>query len=497
MPGPESRPEQKITKRTQQTTLSPPHGRNDYNVRMRFVAALLLCTPFSLFAIDDPVRISNGSLSGTLGRSLEVRVYKGIPYASPPVGSLRWKTPKSAATWEGVRKADAFSPACMQTPYPSSSIYHSEPEPVSEDCLYLNLWTAAKSPRERRPVMVWIHGGALTRGSGFVGVYDGESLAKKGVVVVTINYRLGIFGFLAHPELTRESDHNASGNYGLLDQITALEWVQKNIAAFGGDPKRVTIFGESAGSWSVNYLMATPLANGLFQRAIGESGAAFESVKTLAETEATGVKFAKSMGADTIAALRAKPAEEILKSSAFASFPPNVDGWMLPHDVYTIFAAGKQNDVPILIGSNADEAKSLTMWPSSGSRPAARGRAHARGENTMKLTRRQAAGALTGALGIAQIDARQTPAAPSREMHAVWAGAGDAGTTVGSVRAFVAQLKRANIHQVVMGCKQGDGSVVWHRRRFPQLISPRYQRFRPGREPAPEAHAKALRCISG
>ena len=334
---------------------------------MRFLAAaLLLCTSFSLLAIDDPVRIADGSVSGTLGRSPEVRVYKAIPYAAPPVGSLRWKAPKSAAPWEGVRKADAFSPACMQAPYPASSIYHSEPEPVSEDCLYLNVWTAAKSSKERRPVMVWIHGGALTRGSGSVGLYDGESLAKKDVIVVTINYRLGVFGFLAHPELTKESGHNASGNYGLLDQIAALEWVQKNAGTFGGDTKRVTIFGESAGSWSVNYLMASPLANGLFQRAIGESGAVFESVKTLAEAEKSGVKFAKSMGADSIAALRAKPAEEILKASGFASFPPNVDGWMLPQDVYTIFAAGKQNDVPILIGSNADEAKSLTMWPSSG-----------------------------------------------------------------------------------------------------------------------------------
>ncbi|MGA2599870.1 MAG: carboxylesterase family protein [Bryobacteraceae bacterium] len=333
---------------------------------MRFVAALILCTPFSLFAIDDPVRIANGSLSGTSGHSPEVRVYKGIPYAAPPVGSLRWKTPKAPAAWEGVRKADAFSPSCMQTTYPASSIYRSEPEPVSEDCLYLNVWTAAKSATERRPVMVWIHGGALTRGSGSVGIYDGEALAEKGVVVITINYRLGVFGFLAHPELTRESDRNASGNYGLLDQIAALEWVRKNVAAFGGDPNRVTIFGESAGSWSVNYLMATPLANGLFHRAIGESGGVFESVRTLAEAEATGVKFAKSMGADNIAALRAKPAEEILKSSGFLSFPPNVDGWMLPQDVYTIFATGKQNDVPILIGSNADEAKSLTMWPSSG-----------------------------------------------------------------------------------------------------------------------------------
>jgi para-nitrobenzyl esterase len=237
--------------------------------------------------------------------------------------------------------------------------------------------------------MVWIHGGALTRGSGSVPTYDGEALAKKGVVVVTINYRLGIFGFFAHPELTRESDRNSSGNYGLLDQIAALQWVQDNIAAFGGDPKRVTIFGESAGSWSVNYLMATPLARGLFQRAIGESGGAFGPMKKLADVEESGVKFAHSAGAENLAALRAKPGAELLAAAGSASFPPNVDGWMLPHDVYTIFAAGKQNDVPLLAGSNADEGKSLTMWPASGSTATfisqIRSRFHDKADEALKL----------------------------------------------------------------------------------------------------------------
>ncbi len=328
--------------------------------------AALLAAALPLFAIDDPVHVENGSLSGETGSSPGVRVYKGVPFAAPPVGDLRWKAPKPAGHWQGVRQATTFGAACYQTPYPRQSIYYLEPEPMSEDCLYLNVWTAAKSGKEHRPVMVWIHGGGLTRGSGAVPFYDGDALAKKGVVLVTVNYRLGIFGFFAHPELTKESDRNASGNYALLDQIAALEWVHKNIAAFGGDPNRVTIFGESAGSWSVNYLMATPLARGLFQRVIGESGGAFGVMKTLKEAEETGKKFAVSHGADSLAALRAKPAEELLKASSASSFPPNVDGWLLPEDVYSVFAQGKQIDVPLIAGSNADEGKSLAPWPSSG-----------------------------------------------------------------------------------------------------------------------------------
>ena len=330
------------------------------------VAAALCAAALPLCAIDDPVRVENGLLSGAAGANPEVRVYKGVPFAAPPVGDLRWKAPKAAAAWQGVRSAREFSAICEQTPYPRASIYYRDPEPMSEDCLYLNIWTPAKSSKDSRPVMVWIHGGGLTRGSGSVPFYDGEALAKKGVVLVTVNYRLGVFGFLAHPELTRESDRNASGNYALLDQIAALEWVRKNISAFGGDPKRVTIFGESAGSWSVNYLMATPLARGLFQRVIGESGGAFAAMKTLSEVEETGRKFAASLGAESIAALRAKPAGDVLKASQAASFPPNVDGWLLPEDVYTIFAKGKQIDVPLMAGSNADEGKSLAPWPASG-----------------------------------------------------------------------------------------------------------------------------------
>ena len=324
---------------------------------MRYLTLCLFAGTL-IAAVKDPVKLDTGSISGTAGSNAEVRVYKGIPYAAPPVGDLRWKSPKPAGKWAGVKKADAFGATCMQSPYPEGSPYHEAAEPTSEDCLYLNVWTAAKSAKEKRPVMVWIHGGALTRGSGSTPAYDGEKLAEKGVVLVTINYRLGIFGYFAHPELTQESDRNASGNYGFLDQVAALEWVQRNIAAFGGDPKRVTIFGESAGSWSVNVLVASPLTKGLFARAIGESGAQFGRVTPLAQAEAAGVAIAKRAKATSIAELRAKPAEDLMKLGGGASAV--VDGYFLPQDVKSIYAAGKQNDVPLLIGSNADEGTAFT-----------------------------------------------------------------------------------------------------------------------------------------
>jgi para-nitrobenzyl esterase len=315
--------------------------------RLPFAILLTALLPLAA-AIPGPVRVEQGQLSGVPGSDPDVRVYKGIPFAAPPTGDLRWRAPKPAADWPGVRKADQFSSTCMQTPYAEGSLYRSEPQPVSEDCLYLNIWTAAKSASDKRPVMVWIHGGAFTRGSGSMPTYNGENFAKKGVVLVTVNYRLGIFGFFAHPELTQESEHHSSGNYGILDEIAALQWVQKNIAAFGGDPKRVTIFGESAGSWAVNLLVASPLAKGLFQRAIGESGANFNKMTPLADLEKSGLRVGSS-----IQDLRAKSAEDMLKT--LGAFSVNVDGWLLPTDVMTIFEKGRQNDVPILIGSNADE----------------------------------------------------------------------------------------------------------------------------------------------
>ncbi len=318
-----------------------------YHFRMPSPHLLILLALPLAAAITDPVRVEQGRLSGTSGTDPDVRVYKGIPFAAPPVGDLRWRAPKPAADWPGVRKADRFSATCMQTPYAEGSVYHSDPEPVSEDCLYLNIWTAAKSAADKRPVMVWIHGGAFTRGSGSLPVYNGENFAKKGVVLVTVNYRLGIFGFFAHPELTRESEHHSSGDYGILDEIAALQWVQKNIAAFGGDPRNVTIFGESAGSWAVNVLVASPLTKGLFQHAIGESGANFNKMTKLEDLEKSGAR------AGSIQDLRAKSAEEIMKTPGGTSV--NVDGWLLPTDVMTIYEKGQQNDVPVLIGSNADE----------------------------------------------------------------------------------------------------------------------------------------------
>jgi para-nitrobenzyl esterase len=326
-------------------------------VSMRLAILFLAALP--LAAIDDPVRTDGGLLSGAAGAAPEVRVYKGIPFAAPPTGDLRWRPPQPAAKWEGVRQADRFSATCMQTPYAAGSPYSAAAQPVSEDCLYLNLWTAAKTASERRPVMVWIHGGALTRGSGSLPNYDGEEYARKGIVLVTVNYRLGAFGFLAHPELTKESDRGASGNYGFLDQVAALEWVERNIAAFGGDPRKVTIFGESAGSWSVCVLAASPLAKGLFRAAIGESGGQFQPLATLNQAEQAGASLAKKLGAESLRDLRAKPADEILKADPGRA-DPVVDGWLLPTDISAIYAEGRQNDVALLLGSNADEGTPFT-----------------------------------------------------------------------------------------------------------------------------------------
>ncbi len=335
-----------------------------------FVIASAVAISALAFGANDSIRVEGGLISGAAADG--VRIFKGIPFAAPPMGELRWKAPQPVVAWDGVRKCEAFGPECPQASYPTSSMYFSPPQKQSEDCLYLNVWTAARSG-ERRPVMVWIHGGALTRGSGANRVYDGTALAKKGVVLVTINYRLGPLGYLAHPELTSESPQHSSGNYGVLDQIAALKWVQKNIAAFGGDSSRVTIFGESAGSWSVNILVATPLAKGLFHRAIGESGGQFgpgtylkEDRDKLPSAEKIGAAFAKAVGASSLKELRALPAEKIIEvffndaeGRKFRT-QPIVDGWVLPDEIRTIFAQGKQNDIPVIVGSNANEMTTLT-----------------------------------------------------------------------------------------------------------------------------------------
>ncbi|MFY9557575.1 MAG: carboxylesterase family protein [Blastocatellia bacterium] len=332
--------------------------------------SLALAVAGQAYSTNDTIKVDGGLISGTAADG--VRSFKGIPFAAPPVGELRWKAPRQVIAWDGVRKCETFGPECPQAPYPAGSMYASPPQKQSEDCLYLNVWTAARAG-EKRPVMVWIHGGALTRGSGANRVYDGAAFAKKGVVLVTINYRLGPLGYLAHPELTAESPNHSSGNYGVLDQIAALKWVQKNVAAFGGDARNVTIFGESAGSWSVNALVASPLAKGLFHRAIGESGGSFgpgaylkEDKGRLPSAEKVGVAFAKAAGVDSIKALRAWPADKIIdvfnndaEGRKFRT-SPNVDGWVLPDEIRNIFAQGKQNDVPVIVGSNANEMTTLT-----------------------------------------------------------------------------------------------------------------------------------------
>jgi para-nitrobenzyl esterase len=309
-------------------------------------------------ALATPVKIESGALQGAYANGLSI--YKGVPYAAAPLGELRWREPQPVRAWKGVRKATAFAPACMQT---GVSMPGEMPPAVSEDCLYLNIWTPIRKADAHLPVLVWIHGGGYTNGSAAMPLYWGDRLAQKGVIVVTIAYRLGPLGFLAHPELTGESAHHSSGNYGLMDQIAALEWVHRNIGAFGGDPKCVSIAGQSSGSISVSILMASPLARGLFQRAIGESGGLFEPLQLapkylLAEAEKDGEKFAASLGAASIKELRLLPATR-LTGNADGIVHPVIEPYLLPRSPYETFVSGRQNDVPLLLGSNAEEARAI------------------------------------------------------------------------------------------------------------------------------------------
>lgn len=314
--------------------------------------AIVACPALISAAISDPIRIESGLISGSTNTENGVRAFIGIPYAAPPLGDLRWRPPQPPALWDGVRKAEQFGAVCMQTRGRGAS----GPAP-SEDCLYLNVWTAAQSRSDRRPVIVWSYGGGFYLGSGSQPNYDGEALARKGAVVVTYNYRLGALGFFSHPELTKESAHHASGNYGLMDLVQALRWVQKNIAAFGGDPNRVTIDGESAGAMLVAAATGSPEANGLFKRAISQSGGfmgiSIAKMTTLSQAEEAGKKLAAESGASNLAALRALPAADLLKFSQRAGLV--VDGWYIPEDLSSIFVGGKQNPVDILVGSNRDE----------------------------------------------------------------------------------------------------------------------------------------------
>jgi len=336
--------------------------------RWLILLAVHACALPAVWALDPSVTIDSGRVRGVAANG--VVAFKGIPYAAAPVGPLRWKPPQPAGRWTDVRPASEFGAACPQPPILEKmwGIKYR----IAEDCLFINVWTAAGAPSESRPVMFWIHGGAFIAGSSEGPITDGAALARQGAVVVSINYRLGPLRFLALPSLSRESGRGVSGNYGLLDQIAALEWVKRNIRSFGGDPGNVTIFGESAGAGSVAMLMASPLARGLFHKAVMESGVVFIGTIYLNKPSGT-VKSAEQTGAsrfgDNLAALRAKSADEIINSGGVQSdvffgagdyYGPIVDGYVIPDDPEKIFAAGRQAIVPLIVGTNADEGSVFT-----------------------------------------------------------------------------------------------------------------------------------------
>jgi len=306
-----------------------------------------------------------GSLEGRMEG--ELHVFRGIPYALPPTGSARWRPPSPMPQWTGIRKATKFGPVCFQPPSPPTSIYAWDPAPMKEDCLTLNIWAPAEA--RNAPVFFWIHGGALVSGSGRDALYDGKRLAERGILVVSINYRLGVFGWLAHPELSRESALGISGNYGLLDQIEALKWVRRNISAFGGDPSNVTIAGESAGGLSVMYLLAAPGARGLFSKAIAESAYMISTPELKQQrfgspsAEETGVKVAAALHARNIEAMRAMDADTLTLAAPRAAYSPwgTIDGHVLPRQLVDVFDKGEQAPVPLLAGFNSGEIRSLMI----------------------------------------------------------------------------------------------------------------------------------------
>lgn len=341
-----------------------------------------------------PTRIETGLLAGVPGRDRSIMAYKGIPYAAPPVGDLRFRAPQPPVAWEGVRKADQFGKICPQSGGPGGG----NRETMSEDCLTANVWTGAGYPGEKRPVYVWIYGGGFSGGTGASPEFDGEALAKKGLVVVTFNYRLGALGFLATPELSKESGHNASGNFGLEDDLALLQWVHKNIDAFGGDPQRVTIGGQSAGAGSVGFMAISPLAKGLFIRAIAESHARYSrdtelrylsvSWRPLKNAEEAGLKWQEARGANSLAELRAMPWDKLLVTMADSDqsvetgsdakpplFRPVVDGWIVPKNYSQTYATHSQNDVEFLAGNNRDETGAVPENTFAARRAAAAGQA--------------------------------------------------------------------------------------------------------------------------
>ena len=325
-----------------------------------FALVMLIAAGCSNSHLTTLVKVENGMVQGTAENGL--LVFKGIPFAAPPVGDLRWKAPQPSAKWNSVLKADKFAPGPIQGGNPPSG--------KSEDCLYLNIWTPAKSAGDRIPVLVWIYGGGFGAGATSEKNYSGENLAKKGVILVSIAYRVGQLGFLAHPELSAENPNHVSGNYGLLDMIAGLKWVQDNIAAFGGNPGKVSIFGESAGGIAVSMLCASPLAKGLFQGAISQSGGSFgpprkttfpgENLKLLAEAEQDGKAYLENAGVSSIAELRKIDADKLPSGRGIGMSWPIIDGYVIPDDQYKLYEEGKFNDTPILVGYNSDEGASFS-----------------------------------------------------------------------------------------------------------------------------------------
>lgn len=347
---------------------------------VRKICCLILCIlPLWGFAQVPTLSVEGGKIDGVTGENPGVVVYKGIPYAAPPVGELRWKKPQSVIPWNGVRKCDQFGPASLQSNQQEGTFYWKEfyqngdPE-RSEDCLYLNVWTPAAGTNAKLPVVFWIHGGGYMGGYGHEIEFDGEAYAKKGVILVTINYRLGMCGFLAHPLLTAENNGKGSGNYGLFDQLAALKWVKKNIAAFGGDPDNVTIMGQSAGAGSVQVLISSPLTKGLIQRAIIQSGGGLGGIiraKTLAEAEETGKEMWSQAGISTLQEMREYPAEKfqeimmkyMMKQKTFGGLPysPCVDGELLTAQLDDVAKIGNIPDIPYMIGYTSEDISPEVM----------------------------------------------------------------------------------------------------------------------------------------
>jgi para-nitrobenzyl esterase len=324
------------------------------------VVSTALLVGGNALAQSDPRRVDGGQIVGEAGRDPRIWIFKGIPYAAPPVGQWRWRPPQPVRPWSGVMAANHLGPSCIGRNFGAIS-------DMSEDCLFLNVWTSTTTSGARLPVLVWIHGGGFQGGGGYHPSYDGEEFAKQGVVVVSFNYRVGVFGFLAHPDLTNESDVHASGNYGLLDQVAALRWVQHNVAKFGGDPRKVTIAGESAGAYSVSALTASPMSRGLFRAAIAESGGYLvpkrDAIRSLADSEKIGMNFARSLGVSGIVSLRAMNADDLMKAVEhmpdFFAFQPCIDGAFLSEPVYATYSKHRESMVPALIGSNTDEGAFL------------------------------------------------------------------------------------------------------------------------------------------